>query len=230
MSTFVLVHGACHGPWCWQPVAAELRDRGHRTIAPELPSADPDVGLDGYVDLVIDALAGVDDDAVLVGHSLGGLTIPAVAARRPVAAMVFVAGIIGLPRASLADLAGSDADRDLPMGDDAITMFDNGTFRFTDAAALRLLYHDVEPALAAEAVGHLRPQRSLWTDVSPFDAWPETRISSIVCRDDRIVDPGWSERVAKERFGIEATLLDGGHSPMLSRPGDLTDALIAAAS
>lgn len=230
MSTFVLIHGACHDPWCWSLLERELRGRRHDTRAPDLPSSDPDAGLERYVEVVLDAIDPIAGDVVLVGHSLGALTIPIVAARRPVGAVVFVAGIISRPGMSLADLAEADADRDLPMGDDAIAMLDNGTFKFTDRAAMRLLYHDVEPALAVEAVTHLRPQRSLWDEVSHLEAWPDTRITSIVCRDDRMVDPAWSERIAKERFGIDVTYLEGGHSPMLSHPTELADALIAASS
>jgi pimeloyl-ACP methyl ester carboxylesterase len=34
---FVLVHGACHGAWCWDDVGARLRRRGHRVVAVDLP-------------------------------------------------------------------------------------------------------------------------------------------------------------------------------------------------
>jgi pimeloyl-ACP methyl ester carboxylesterase len=38
MSTFVLVHGAWHGAWCWYKVVPRLRQAGHEVIAPDLPS------------------------------------------------------------------------------------------------------------------------------------------------------------------------------------------------
>jgi alpha-beta hydrolase superfamily lysophospholipase len=34
---FLLVHGACHGAWCWDEVAGRLRARGHRVAALDLP-------------------------------------------------------------------------------------------------------------------------------------------------------------------------------------------------
>ncbi len=35
-ATFVLVHGAWHGGWCWQRVTDRLTARGHRVFAPTL--------------------------------------------------------------------------------------------------------------------------------------------------------------------------------------------------
>ena len=37
MSTYVLVHGAWHGVWCWKYVIPFLENEGHKVIAPDLP-------------------------------------------------------------------------------------------------------------------------------------------------------------------------------------------------
>ena len=92
MVTFGLVHGSQHGAWCWERSTPELERRGHRVVAPDLPCDDPAVGVDGYATVVIEALEGADD-VVLVGHSLGSLTIPVVASRRPVDRMVFLCSV-----------------------------------------------------------------------------------------------------------------------------------------
>ena len=65
-----------------------LEQRGHQVVAPDLPCDDPAADLTTYADLVCEAIAPYDDDVVVVGHSLGGLTIPLVAARRPVRHLV----------------------------------------------------------------------------------------------------------------------------------------------
>jgi hypothetical protein len=44
---------------------------------------------------------------------------------------------------------------------------------------------------------------------------------SIVCRDDRAVNPAWGRTSARERLGIDAVQIDGGHSPFLTRPAEL---------
>src|SRR6201993_1561490 len=74
MASFSLVHGAWHGGWCWDPVRAELEARGHAVHTPDMPCEDLDAGVDEYV-------AAVPPCDVVVGHSLGGMTIPYVEAR-----------------------------------------------------------------------------------------------------------------------------------------------------
>ncbi|MPZ56102.1 MAG: alpha/beta fold hydrolase [Rhizobiales bacterium] len=89
--TYVLVHGAWHGGWCWNRVADRLAAAGHRVFTPtqtglgerkHLLSAaiTPDTFIDDIVN-VIDAeeLDGV----ILVGHSFGGRSIAGVADRMP---------------------------------------------------------------------------------------------------------------------------------------------------
>jgi pimeloyl-ACP methyl ester carboxylesterase len=81
--TFVLVHGAWHGGWCWRRVADALRARGHRVFAPTLTGLgdrahlfSKDISLQTHVE---DILAVVETeemkDFVLVGHSYGGFVI-----------------------------------------------------------------------------------------------------------------------------------------------------------
>ena len=89
MSTYVLVHGAWHGGWCWQRVVSGLQQQGHRVFAPTLTGVSdrrhllsPDVGLDTHTQDVCGLLEAWDlTDVVLVGHSYAGQVITEVAAR-----------------------------------------------------------------------------------------------------------------------------------------------------
>ena len=91
MSTFVLVHGAWHGGWCWNRVRPLLRERGHEVFTPTLTGVSdrahlvsPAVGLGTHVEDVVRLLEAEDlHDVVLVGHSYAGLVVSAVAARVP---------------------------------------------------------------------------------------------------------------------------------------------------
>jgi pimeloyl-ACP methyl ester carboxylesterase len=85
--TFVLVHGAWHGGWCWKKLTPLLTAAGHRVHAPTLTGLGDrshllteDVGLDTHIE-DIRALFEYEDvqDAVLVGHSYGGMVIAGVA-------------------------------------------------------------------------------------------------------------------------------------------------------
>jgi len=46
VATFVLVHGAWHGSWCWERVVSELEGRGHRALTVDLPIGDASAGVD----------------------------------------------------------------------------------------------------------------------------------------------------------------------------------------
>jgi pimeloyl-ACP methyl ester carboxylesterase len=141
--------------------------------------------------------------------------------------MALLAGIIGAPGASMEQLANVDGDRDLPLGDRALEFDTEGRFRFTPDAAQRVLYHDCTEGDAEAAIARLRFQRSMWTQVANFAAWPRTEIVSITCTEDRVINPQWSDRIARERLGVEPIHLPGGHSPFLSRPQELADVLAA---
>lgn len=89
--TYVLLHGAWHGAWCWRDVAARLRAAGHLVTTPtqtglgerrHLLSAQ--ITLDTFVEDVVQHLEAEEiGDAILVGHSFGGLGITGAADRVP---------------------------------------------------------------------------------------------------------------------------------------------------
>ena len=96
MSTFVLIHGAGDVGWYWHLLEAELRQRGHDVVAPDLPADDESAGLKEYTDTVVEAV-GDRKDLVVVGQSFGAFTAPLVADRLPVDVLVLVAGMIPSP-------------------------------------------------------------------------------------------------------------------------------------
>jgi pimeloyl-ACP methyl ester carboxylesterase len=87
--TYVLVHGAWHGGWCWRRVADRLKAAGHRVFCPTLTGLGErahllsrDVNLETHIADVVGVLESEElEDVVLVGHSYGGIVITGVAAR-----------------------------------------------------------------------------------------------------------------------------------------------------
>ncbi len=87
MATFVLVHGAYHGAWCYEEVAARLRAKGHDAYVPTLTGvgerhhlAQQAINLSTHVQDVV-AILEINDlkDVILCGHSYGGVVITGVA-------------------------------------------------------------------------------------------------------------------------------------------------------
>ncbi|MFF1507926.1 alpha/beta fold hydrolase [Streptomyces sp. NPDC058326] len=111
MTTYVLVHGAWHGPWAWDRVVPLLHASGARTLTPDL-GASGDHGLHDDARTVAAALDTVPEgeELVLVGHSYAGLVVREAADLRPgvVDHLVLVDGWAGPDGASLFGLA-SDA-------------------------------------------------------------------------------------------------------------------------
>lgn len=90
MATYLLVHGAWHGGWCWRRVTDILQKAGHTVFTPTLTGlgerahlATPEVDLDCHIN---DVLGVIDmeeiDDAILCGHSYGGQVITPALDRR----------------------------------------------------------------------------------------------------------------------------------------------------
>ncbi len=90
MSTYVLVHGAWHGQWCWDKVALLLRQAGHKVVVFDLPAhgqenktPPSEVTFDLCVQHTCEVVAAQAEPVILVGHSSGGAVISGAAERYP---------------------------------------------------------------------------------------------------------------------------------------------------
>jgi pimeloyl-ACP methyl ester carboxylesterase len=89
--TFVLVHGAWHGGWCWHEVRSVLEAAGHRVFTPTQTGLGErkhlmslDITLDTFIEDIANVILFEDlKDVVLVGHSFGGHAVSGVADRMP---------------------------------------------------------------------------------------------------------------------------------------------------
>ena len=213
MATYVLIHGAGDVGWYWHLVAAELRERGHDAVAPDLPCEDDSAGLSEYADAVLDAI-GDRSELVVVAQSFAGFTAPLVCDRTSVELLVLVAGMIPSP---------GEAPRDWW----ANTHYEpeDGEWRGDEVATF---YHDVPPELAAEALKRGRTQSDTPTQEPwPLAAWPDVPTRFLLCRDDRLLPADFLRPVVRERLGIVADEIDGGHCVALSRPKELAERLDA---
>lgn len=202
MASFSLVHGAWHGGWCWDAVRAELEARGHVVHTPDLPCEDVAAGVEEYA-------AAVPAADVVVGHSLGGFTIPVVEAQTH----VFLTAILG-------GTGGPEVF--VPGFGDGRTRDELGRSYYPDPAiaAAELQY----PSEYVHLASRLRPQAPLAADPVAVES-----PVYVVCAGDAVIRPEWQRHLARDVLGVDPLELDAGHSPMLECPRELAlllDALV----
>ena len=197
MASFSLVHGAWGLGLQWDLVRAELEARGHTVHTPDLPCEDVDAGVAQYA-------AAVPTADVVVGHSLGGYTIPFVEAQTHV---FLTAGVAAAGGAAMGAGFGDGQATD-----------ELGRSYYPDpaVAAAELQY----PPEYAELASKLRHQ-------APIDreAVPVENPVYIVCSRDTVIRPDWQRHAARDVLGVEPIELDAGHMPMLDSPREVAEIL-----
>lgn len=239
MTRFLFVHGAFHGAWCWDGPVAALRARGHEAQAVDLPGSGDDrtpvveVTLERYAERVCQALQASAEPAVLVAHSMGGVAITQAAARCPgaISALVYVAAFLPGNGQSVADLtqlpegAGDGVQANMVVdGDPPVAMM-------PEQAAREVFFGDCNEEVAARALPQIGPQ-PLLPMLTPVEL-PHGGLSIprfyVLAGRDRAIPPALQRRMAKEGGATVLAELNADHSPFLSRPDELVDALVRAA-
>lgn len=121
MATFILVHGAWHGSWCWARVRSALQRQGHTVFTPTLTGVGERAHLLApSVDLEIQTLDVLNlirweelSDLVLCGHSYGGMVVTGVADRVPerIRSLVYLDAFVPEHGQSLVDFAPISEDQ-----------------------------------------------------------------------------------------------------------------------
>jgi len=236
--TFVLVHGAWHGAWCWAAVIRQLEIGGDRVFAVDLPGrgANPcdhaKVTRAMWVDSVADFIVkrGLEN-VVLAGHSLGGLTISGVAQKIPnrIKRVVFVTALVPRDGVSLAAdvTAAAATDESLtrqaePYGA-ASTLVNADNFRahFIQDAP-RALQDFVLAAVVPEAIGPvLEP-----APMKEFDRL-DLPTGYVVCTDDLVFgEPArWHPHFSSRLRNPVIRQVKSGHEVMFTQPVECARAL-----
>lgn len=223
--TFVLVHGAFHGGWCWRHVATQLQAEGHRVFTPTLTGLgerahlrdiDPDLDLH-IADIVQMMFCEELEDAILVGHSYAGAVISGVAdcMAHALRRLVFLDALVLPPGRHVLHAASAEAlayyrslDREA-----------GGSALIPAPAADFFGIRDAERAAWADR--HLSPQ-PLATFMTPLrlsnplgNGLPVTYIH---CTDPEFTEIRNSFTLAQTMPGWEHIELASGHDAMISAP------------
>lgn len=216
--SFGLVHGGAHGAWCWTRLVPELERQGFAALTVDLPCEDESAGAAEYAEVAARCFGEADGQIVLVGHSLGGLTIPLLATELPVSGLVFLTGLMPSPGISLRDQQAEEPDMLFP--------YHGGPAGLRDR-----FYHRCRPQDADWAMGRLRTQAlKPFVETTPLTRWPQIPTAYVLATEDKACNPDWSRQAARGRLGVEPVeLLGADHSPFLSRPTELASVLVALA-
>ena len=234
MATFVLVHGAWHGSWCWKRVRSGLRASGHDVFTPTLTGVgershmlSPHVNLDTHIDDIVNLIQWEElSNVVLCGHSYGGSVISGAFERIPerIGALVYLDAFVLQNGQSVFDTLpepARDAQLDLAR-------------RVGDGWKV--------PPIPAEAF-NVNPADRAWVDsqctMHPLAAFqqpitlrgqpPAARSTTFILATgfDNSPFPPFYERAIT--LGWATLKMDCGHDVMLDRPEELTRALASVA-
>ena len=237
MSTFVLIHGAWHGGWCWDKVAILVSQQGHKVYAPDLPGHGDDltpvarVTLEAYVERALEVLDRRAEPVVLAGHSMGGIVISQAAERRPdsIRALVYVSAFLLKDGQTLLQMA--EPDREALVLPNLDLSDDQSSATVKPGALREAFYGDCSEEDFERAKSLLGPQATapLATPVQitpgNFGRIPRVYVE---CLQDRAISPSVQREMYKVTGCDQVFSLDCSHSPFFSMPQALVDCLLVA--
>jgi pimeloyl-ACP methyl ester carboxylesterase len=232
--TFVLIHGAWHGAWCWHRLVPLLEADGARVIAPDLPSMGSDatpanaVTLESWAQFVAD-IAARAPGCMLVGHSLAGAVISRAAELAPqhIRQLVYLCAYLLPAGASVANAARADAQSLLAPN---MIPFERGVSCALRPEVLREAFfgacsdEDFEFARARLSPQPLKPLANTLEIGDRFSGVPRAYVETTR---DRAISPAAQRRMLAVLPCAPVFTLDTDHSPFLSQPEALARILIS---
>lgn len=223
-ATAVLVHGAWHGPWCFDKVVEGLEARGVPSLCVDRRRGDPLVGADDSDEnerMVREQMAGIEGPIVLLGHSFGGVAITTAALDdERVKHLVYLAAI--MPDAE----GGMPASLVSPDTVGAIMPHEDGTSTVRDEVIQPLFYHRCSDEDVDRAKSLLVPDDMHGTAPPPRPralAYERIPTTYVVCTEDRCLTPEGQREQARRATRVAEWPTD--HSPFFSRPELMIDLL-----
>jgi pimeloyl-ACP methyl ester carboxylesterase len=235
MSTFVLVHGAWHGSWCWKRVRAALQRQGHEVFTPTLTGVgershqlDPDIDLETHTNDVLNLIRWEElDDVVLCGHSYAGCVVSGVVDRIPerIAHLVYLDAFVPETGQSLHDCLPGD-QRAMQL--DLVRQIGDGwkvppiPAEVFNVNAADRTWVDRQCTMQSLATFQQPVARS----GKPFAAGQTTYVLATGWEGSPF--PPFHGRA--QAAGWRSITLDGGHDLMLDKPAEVVQILLAAAA
>jgi pimeloyl-ACP methyl ester carboxylesterase len=236
----ILLHGSWHGAWCWHKVAPRLHAQGHRVHVPDLPAhgrnwrlARGRTTLGAMAEPVCQLLDSLDEPALLVAHSRGGIVASTVAERRPrkLHGIAYLAAYMLRDGERVADFFRKDRDSLVPahLRVSKVTLTDS----LAEEAQRPALYADCTDADVELARALLTPEPSL-------PALTRLRLSEknygsvtrhyIELTEDKAVSLSLQRRMIAASPCASVVSIQSSHSAYFSQPEQLSAAVHAITS
>ena len=276
--TFVFIHGAWHGGWCWSEVVRLLAEHGYPALALDLPghgitarfpaaylsqdaaalSSEPSplaaLGLNDYREHTLKVIRGLTQDGsgpvILVGHSLGGATLSAVAEAAPqlVRRLVYLTAFVPVAFQTVLEylMQPNFASSEVPslfVADPRVAAAARINHNSADmgyvAKCRSAFYHDVSDAVFPVIANLLTPDEPIQAFTTPVGAtaarWGSVQRAFIRCTSDRAIPITLQDKMIADADAltpgnafVQKTLATS-HSPFASNPSALVEALVSLA-
>ncbi|MEW9701981.1 alpha/beta fold hydrolase [Paenibacillus sp. SI8] len=235
MSTYVFVHGAWQGAWCWEKLSKLLRENGHTVIAEDLPGHGADqtpvseLSLEKYVESVVQAIDSQNESVYLLGHSMGGVVISQVAEHRPdkIKALIYLSAYLLKNGETLTDAVEKDKWSLVPSN--LVFAPDYSHVEVKPEAVKELFFGDCSEEEVAWAAQLIRPEA-----VKPFrhavslteENYGKVDRVYIETLQDHAVSNGLQKLMYAATSCKQIITLDSGHSSFLSETEGLAKHLM----
>ncbi|XVF61896.1 hypothetical protein PTKIN_Ptkin08bG0171400 [Pterospermum kingtungense] len=245
---FVLVHGAFHGAWCWYKVSTLLKSAGHKVTALDLAASGIHPkqvhelhSISDYYEPLIEFMAALppEEKVILVGHSLGGISLSAAMERFPekVSVAVFATALMPGPDFTFASIEEEFTRKGLNTNIDGQYRFDNGPDNPPTSVLAgpnylsSYAYHLSPPEDFTLALSLIRPiglyggKVSVEVELSK-GKYGSVKRAYIVCDQDRGVPEEAQRWMIENNPPDEVKLVSGSdHMVMFSKPQELCSCL-----
>jgi pimeloyl-ACP methyl ester carboxylesterase len=233
--TYVLVHGAWQAPYVWDEVKTNLVKNGNPVIIVELPGHGADktppqnLSINAYRDKVIEAISKVEGKVILVGHSMGGMVVTAVAESVPskISRLVYIGAFLPKSGQSIGELAMTDPGSML--GPSLMESADHLTLDVRAEDLTNLFIPDGDATAKQKVIDNYRSEpaipfsNAVTLTNQNFGSVEKVYIKTL---QDKVISPKLQDQMIAGAEIKTVFSINTSHSPFLAQPKAVSDILI----
>lgn len=233
MAHYLFIHGAWHGSWCWDKISSHLKAKDCRFSTIDLPGRGINplpfnkITLATHVDHLLKIISSIEEEVILVAHSMGGLIASQVAEEIPhrIKKIIYIAGFLPQNGDSLISLSEKYNHKNTPQG--IVIDFENHCISVEKDAIANLFYHcssktDIDHAKIASCKEAYLP---FIGTVSLSEKYYNIPKLYIQCTLDKAITIE-AQKSMCERVPCDIKVLETDHSPFFSEPEKLVNLIL----